>query len=683
MPVIAGLTGTPIGPIAGQQCQQEGPLALVLSGGGAKGLAHIGVIRVLDSLGIRPDLIVGTSMGSIVGAMYASGYSPGQIEDLAMSLGLARLFERNDPRTPRSLGDRRPLIVWSPGGGGFRTGEAGARETAVNAALNRVLLRGNLAARGNFDSLPVPYRAIATDLRTREEIVLAGGDLARSVRASMAVPLVFDPQRLDGRDLVDGGLAANVPVAAARQAGAARLIVSDVSWRPPDSVRADDPLVVADLLVAYLFTQPMDSLGPDDRVIRPSVDSFATLDFSPEKVPAIIARGYEAARAAYAGQPSCRASFPSAPARPGRSAYRVARVVMAEGREEDRTLLERQLGLAEGAWLDVSGFRERFAGIGEITDYQEVWLLPSGPSDSLTLTFSVKPAPARLVVAGLAYDNDLGGLMWLGGVERGTLLHGLENSATLVLGELRQELGLGLRPAAFGRHLGRPVLWGMLAREEVRQFTASGATAPHVRTREAMALLGLERRLGRKGLITLGGFGHAWDAPGSSRENGLGGLLRIASGPRYHASGVWGEAVLTDTYRRVEAEGRRVIPLGWRILVTPGLRFGWGERLPMQRTFFLGGFDGFPGLNIGERRGDRELLVQLLVTRRVVGPLEVRLTASSGQTALGGPTLPRGRWQAGGRVGIGAETPIGPIRVEYGLERTGRNGVFVRLGEWY
>jgi NTE family protein len=681
LPLIVGLAGTFSGPLAGQQCHQEGPLALVLSGGGAKGLAHIGVIRVLDSLGIRPDLVVGTSMGSIVGALYASGYSSAQIEDLAMSLGLARLFERNDPRTPRSLGDRRPLIVWSPGGGGFRTGEAGARETAVNAALNRALLRGNLAARGNFDSLPIPDRAIATDLRTREEIVLAGGDLARSVRASMAVPLVFDPQRIDGRDLVDGGLAANVPVAAARQAGATRVIVSDVSWQPPDSVRAEDPLVVADLLVAYLFTQPMDSLGPDDRVIRPSVDSFATLDFNPEKIPAIISRGYDAARAAFAVQPPCPTSSLSPPA--GRAAYRVARVVVTEGRGEDRTLLERLLGVEEGAWLDISGFRERFAGIGEVTDYQEVWMQPSGPYDSLTLSFSVKPAPARLVVAGLTYDNDLGGLMWLGGVERGTLLHGLENSVTLVLGELRQELGLGLRPAAFGRHLGRPVLWGLLAREEVRQFTASGATAPHVRTSEAMALLGLERRIGRSGLITVGGFGHAWDAPGSGREGGLGGLLRIASGPRYHASGAWGEAVLTDAYKRVEAEGRKVFPVGWRIFVTPSLRFGWGEQLPVQRTFFLGGFDGFPGLNIGERRGDRELLVQLLVTRRVIGPLEIRVTATSGQTAFGGPTLPHGRWQAGGRVGIGAETPIGPIRVEYGVERTGRNGVFVRLGEWF
>jgi hypothetical protein len=93
--------------------------------------------------------------------------------------------------------------------------------------------------------------------------------------------------------------------------------------------------------------------------------------------------------------------------------------------------------------------------------------------------------------------------------------------------------------------------------------------------------------------------------------------------------------------------------------------------------------DGFPGLNIGERRGDRELLAQVLLTRRLLGPVQVRLTAVSGKTALGGSTVPHGRWETGGRLGLGAETPIGPIRVEYGLARGGRNGVFLRLGEWY
>jgi len=678
--LVASCLGAMPSPLAGQDCAPQRPLALVLSGGGAKGLAHIGVLRVLDSLGIRPDLVVGTSMGSIVGAMYASGYTPNQMEAAAQGLNLARMFGHDDPRVPRSIGDHRPVITWQPGGAGFRTGEAAGRQASVSAALNRVLLTGNFVARGDFDSLPIPFRAIATDLRNREEVDLARGDLARAVRASMAVPLVFDPERIGGRDLVDGGIAANVPIAAARRAGAAQVIVSDVSWQPPDSVRASDPLVVADLLVAYLFTQPLDSLGPDDRVVRPLVDSFPTLDFSPERITEIIRRGHDAAAAAFAGAPVCTDAKRAAVRR---NAYRIARIEVTEAPSGHEEIIRQQLGIAEGDWLSLPDLREHLRAVAAGDDYVEVWLQPSGPPDSLTLSVAVRPAPPRLAALGLGYDNDIGGQLWLAAVDRGALLPGFETSASVTLGELRQELGLGLRTAQRGRHPRRPVLSGLIAREVVRQFTPSGASAPEIVTREAIGWLGWEFGIGREWLITLAGYGHAWDAPGSNRANGLGGVLRLASGPRFRPNGIWGEAVVTNAYRRVQAEGRQSIPLGLGVRMTPGFRFGWGERLPLETTFPLGGMDGFPGLNIGERRGDREALASLLFTRRLLGPVELRLSGESGQTAVGGAVIPEGRWETGGRFGLGADTPLGPIRVEYGVSRGGRNGALVRLGDWF
>jgi NTE family protein len=657
------------------QAACSGPLGLVLSGGGAKGLAHIGVLRVMDSLGIRPDLVVGTSMGSIIGAMYASGYSGEEIEATARELNLAELFS-GELRTPRSLGQRHALVVWEPRAGGFRPADAGAREAEVNAALNRILLRGNLLARGDFDSLPIPFRAIATDIRTREEVVLSGGDLARAVRASMAIPLIFQAERIDGRDLVDGGLAANVPVGTARQAGATHLIVSDVSWRPPDSIRTGNPLAVADLLVAYLFTQRLDSLGPNDRLVRAAVDSFRTLDFSPEKVDTIIARGYLAARSAFAAHPPCGAAAP-APARAPHPAYRLRRVRFSGLRAGDERLLLRHLGLVESDTLRVGVLRQRLASMRDMDEYREVWLRPSGPPDSLTLSPVVRVAPAVAAFAGLAYDNDLGGQMWVGGVDRGTVIPGLETALTLGLAELRQEFGVGFRRSSLGRYLRLPFLTASIAREEIRQFTPDGDVIQPIR-----GTLGIERRFGRDWWVAVGGIAHAWDAPGSTRTNALGGIAQVSSGPRYRASGIWGEAELTNAYRRVEVEARQVVPLaGFRI--SPIIRFGWGKDLPLNSTFALGGTDGFPGLNIGELRGDRELLAELLIVRRLFGPINLRLTAASGQTATGGPTLARGRWQAGGRLGFGAETPIGPIRVEYGLARDDRNGFFVRLGEWF
>lgn len=668
-------------PVAPLQAQAscEGPLALVLSGGGAKGLAHLGVLAVLDSLGIRPDLVVGASMGSIVGAMYASGYTPSQIAEQARDLGLADLFSRR-LRTPAALGQRRPLVVWEPGAGGVRTGESGAREAGVNAALDRVLLRGNLQARGDFDSLDIPFRAVATDIRTRSVVVLAGGDLAQAVRASMAIPLVFDPERIDGRDLVDGGLAANVPVTTARRAGAARVIVSDVSWRPPDSVRATNPLAIADLLVAYLFTQPLDSLGPDDRLIRPAIDSFASLDFDAEHMSEIIARGYRAARSAFAAHPpACADTGARVPRERGE--LRIGTVRVEGVGPGDQLLIRRQLGLAPGA-LDPGLLRDRLRTLGENADYRAIWLRPTGPPDSLTLSLLARPAPSRLAAAGLAYDNDLGGQMWVGGVDRGTVFPGLESSVTLSLAELRQEVGLGFRREVLGPFIRRPFLSGLIARESVRRFSPGGDVIEPERTREARGMLGLERRFGLEWRAAAGGLAHAWDAPGSRRTNGLGGFVGLWSGPRYRASGLWAEAALTQAYTRVEVEARKGLPIaGFRL--TPGLRFGYGRHLPLMATFMLGGTEGFPGLNIGELRGDRELYASITVAHRLLGPVEARFTGASGQAAYGGPTLPRGRWQAGGRVGLAAETPIGPIRVEYGVARGERNGFFVRLGDWF
>src|SRR3954447_23516989 len=222
-------------PAVAQTCRPA-RTALVLSGGGAKVLAHIGVLRVLDSLGIRPDMVVGSSMGAIIGAMYASGYTGREIDSLARSLPIADLFRTYQPRAPRSWGPVQPLLLWEQGERGFNLQSASVAENEVNALVNGAMLRGNLLARGNFDSLPIPFRAVATDLRNRSVVVLNSGDLARAVRASFAIPLIFTPESLDGRILTDGGLAANIPITVARAAGAQRLIVSDATERLADSL---------------------------------------------------------------------------------------------------------------------------------------------------------------------------------------------------------------------------------------------------------------------------------------------------------------------------------------------------------------------------------------------------------------------------------------------------------------
>src|SRR6476659_9548724 len=123
-----------------QQCHAP-RTALVLSGGGAKGIAHIGVLRVLDSLGIRPDLVVGTSMGAVVGSLYASGYTGRELDSLARVVPLAQLFRTYQPRAPRSLGVLQPLVMWEQGEHRFNLQSAAIVESEVNALVNAALLR--------------------------------------------------------------------------------------------------------------------------------------------------------------------------------------------------------------------------------------------------------------------------------------------------------------------------------------------------------------------------------------------------------------------------------------------------------------------------------------------------------------------------------------------------------------
>src|SRR5665213_581515 len=180
-------------PLARAQSCARDDVALVLSGGGAKGLAHIGVLEVMDSLGIRPQLVVGTSMGAIVGALYASGYSGKQIDSLAHTLPLSDIFRSFAPVAPRSLEFLQPLLYWEQGERGFNLQRSAASTAEANAITNNIALRGNLLARGNFDSLPIPFRAIATNLADRSLVVIGKGDLAQALRASYAIPLIFPP----------------------------------------------------------------------------------------------------------------------------------------------------------------------------------------------------------------------------------------------------------------------------------------------------------------------------------------------------------------------------------------------------------------------------------------------------------------------------------------------------------
>jgi predicted acylesterase/phospholipase RssA len=666
-------------PFAEAQTCRPARTALVLSGGGAKGLAHIGVLRVMDSLGIRPDLVVGSSMGAIIGGMYASGYSGREIDSLARALPMADLFRAYQPRAPRSLGSIQPLVLWEQGERRFIIQSAAVGEAEVNALVNAAMLRGNLLARGNFDSLPIPFRAVAADLADRSAVVLATGDLARAVRASFAVPLVFSPESLDGRLLADGGLAANIPIGVARAEGAQRVIVSDATQRPSDSLDLFSPIALADRLLGFLFEQSGDTLGPEDIMVRPAVEGFTGLNFSADKVDRLIRRGSTAADTTLP-KGRCLSHGPAA-ARPALP-RRISGLAMRGTNASERLALRRLLGFGSSDTLDVDLLYSRVRQLAGSEAYRAVWLAPHGAGDSVAFDLTVQRAPRRAAGLGLSYDNELGGRMWVGAVDRRVLDLALEGSTALFLGEFRKELYLGFhRNYQIGRQLMRPALTTRLATESVRRFDPDGEELGTAFTREALGFLGVERSFGAGWQVSMGLNAHLWHQPGQNRST-LGLAARAVKAARSGTQVLGIDLDWTGLYHRAAFDGTVSVKTG-ALRLEPRLRVGWGEHLPLQAGFPLGGEDGFPGLHLGERRGDREVVLSALVTYGLTGPFVARLELATGRSAVGGKMLASDGWLAGVRAGLGAETPVGPVRFEYGLTKNGREAVFVRLGRWF
>jgi NTE family protein len=262
-------------------------IGLVLSGGGARGIAHVGVLEVLEKLHVPIDAIAGTSMGAVVGGLYASGLSPQQIEAMLRSINWQEAFRDRPPRealTLRRKQEDENFLVKFPIGikGGRPVLPMGLIE---GQSLTEVLRRLTLpvARLTNFDDLPTPFRAVATDLETGQEVVIGSGDLTSAMRASLSAPGVFAPVERGGRMLVDGGISDNVPVDVARAMGVDVVIVVDVGFPLLPRKKLTSVTAISNQMLAILMRrkseQELSHLGPRDILISPPLGDTSSFDF--------------------------------------------------------------------------------------------------------------------------------------------------------------------------------------------------------------------------------------------------------------------------------------------------------------------------------------------------------------------------------------------------------------------
>ncbi|AJE14924.1 patatin-like phospholipase family protein [Pseudomonas sp. S5(2021)] len=284
---------------------QDAPrTGLVLSGGAARGLAHIGVLKALEEQGVRIDAIAGTSMGAVIGGLYASGYTVAELEQLARTLDWRQVLSDDPPRPDvpfrRKQDDRdflvkRKLSFRDDGSLGLPLGVIQGQNLAL--LLERLLV--HVSDTRDFDRLPIPFRAVATDIANDQKVIFRSGHLPQAIRASMSIPAVFAPVEIEGRLLVDGGMVDNIPMDVARDMGVDRLIVVDIGT---PLMPRDELLTVVDVLNQSITMMTrrnseaqLATLRSEDLLIQPPLAAYGSTDFG--STEQLMDAGYRATRA--------------------------------------------------------------------------------------------------------------------------------------------------------------------------------------------------------------------------------------------------------------------------------------------------------------------------------------------------------------------------------------------------
>ena len=276
-------------------------VGIVLSGGGAKGVAHIGAIKVLEELDIPIDYIAGTSIGAIIGGLYSIGYTSEQLEIIVKQTNwidlLTDKISRDAIPFPVKLDDSKYLISLPINNNKKSGGIIKGRN--ISQLLQQLTESYNETI--NFDSLPIPFACIATDMATNQKEVIRSGKLSEAMRASMAIPIIFTPLYSDKKVLIDGGFKDNLPIDVVKSMGADIIIAIDAQSElaTSDKLQAVPDVVNQLMLMICQSELDIDKIKQVDSYIKVNVEGYNAASFSNEAIDTLIIRGKNAARANY------------------------------------------------------------------------------------------------------------------------------------------------------------------------------------------------------------------------------------------------------------------------------------------------------------------------------------------------------------------------------------------------
>jgi len=716
-------------PVTRMPAHNRPRIGLVLSGGGARGLAHVGVLKELEAARIPIDYVAGTSMGSIIGGLYASGIPPAELERRITAMNWDSMFADRPPRSELSLRRKADDLRLSiPLEFGMRDGELRAPRAAVGSTgLESMLkqLTDGLPNSVQFDQLPIPFRAVATDLVSGEPVVFDRGEMAAVMRASMSVPAAFAPVEIDGRLLVDGGLVDNLPVEVVRKMGADIVIAVNIGTPllPRESLGSifGIGMQMLNILTEQNVRTSIASLKPRDVLIVPDLAQVASVDF--KLGPEAISRGAEATRGviallnSYALSPEAYAAqlvqqrTVAAPSRideiriegatyASREAIR-AQLSVAPEAPFSRQQIERDL-----AWLAGRGDFERL-------DYRVV---TERDRNVLLVTVQEKPWGPNYFRFGLNLDTDFKGQGEFNFVANHT-----RRWVNALGAEWRNELQIG-RSQRLSTELYQPLLpsetlfasLGAEQRRRVADVSLQGPDGPS--SRPIAQFTGVNTRVSLDLGVAFGRYGEFRIGPVYERVNIFPRIGDLAFyGVRAIESGMQSSVVIDQrdsaTFARsgyrVEASVHRALrafgasadfsryQLQSEYAQTFGentvdlaLKFGglYSKADTQYPYFELGGFLQLSGLRSGELRADQVSLARAMVFRRVGAmPAFGRGIYVGGSFEVGNVDSPniarsQSRNLLAGSLFLGLDTSIGPFYIGYGQATRGRKSGYLFLG---
>ena len=689
-------------------------LALALSGGGARGIAHVGALRALEEAGLPVDAIAANSMGAIVGGVYATGRSAAELEEIVRSLDWASLFSgRPDRRTlPVVRRDDRYRDLFGVSFDGRKARLPGGllAEHRVDRFVIEHLSPASYAVGGDFDRLAIPFRAVAMDLANGERVVLARGNLALAVRASMSIPVFFAPVDWEGRKLVDGLVVDNLPTDVAKAFEAAVTVAIDISSPDLEPEEYASSLGVASQVRNLLSARrSLDFKAEPDVLVRPDLGKHSATDYS--DFDALIQAGYEATKQAV---PQIREKLvaagvaslaPRARPAPGRvlEGTPIAEVVTRGNQRVSEHLLRRTFNIPLGRGYEMQRGLRALDKVDATGLLERSWMEFEPVEAGVRIVLRAKDAAPNRASVGLGYSEwekarasvRLRNQNTLGFGEQVELLLAASDAETLARGSLRGDrlfaAGLGYRAFAYS------------FTDKPRFFDAEGDELNRGKFERQGVSLALQTSLERWGLVEAGArFGRVKTVPQAALPlpeandsvsllfagftfDTLDDLLWPRGGGRFFAEGEWNLAGMgaTHPYWRLRFDGRLGRPIGGKgALQLDGLAGFSGEELQVYDYFRVGGPALIPGYRHEELKGGQALAAAVSLRYPILGPLQ--LVARGGAGNVFANTRDIGfqdlRWGAG--VGLYYPSPIGPVSLELGFRDSGTSVVWLVVG-WY